>query len=133
MKCVCGINVLGLSHLNPSCIVPPNIQPASGLTSQIAVKDDDHVIEFTITEDFPKVKVDSIQWWYQEDLFSAPRPWPPSLEPIETQRHHLSSNNRSLNIHHVQIIDGGLYTLMATNEAGVRNKTVSLTIHGKTW
>ena len=120
-----------MSCLILSCVVPPNIHPASGLTSQIAVKDGDYVIEFSITEDFPSVQPDDIQWWYQEDATFIPRPWPPSLDFELEERHYLSSNKRLLSIDDVQIIDGGLYTLSAANEAGTRNQTISLTIHGK--
>ena len=81
------------------------------------------------------VEIGSIQWWYQEDLSSAPKHWPPSFETRQQEyehRHSLSDDRRSLSISNVQISDGGWYTLTASNAAGIRNKTVSLTIHGKT-
>ena len=121
-------------RLNLSCIVPPSIQPANGLSSHIAVKDSVYIIKFFITEDHPVVENCSIQWWYQKDLASTAKPLPPWVEN-ETQqqeRHSLSHDGRSLTIRDVQIIDGGLYTIRATNLAGRRSKTVSLTVHGKT-
>ena len=79
------------------------------------------------------VETGSIQWWYQKNLTLVPQPWPPRVEGKQQGqgRHSLSDDNKSLNITSVQIMDGGLYTLTATNLAGVRNKTVSLTIHGE--
>ena len=130
-----AVIILSLIFNNVTFIVPSNIQPASGLISQIAVKNDNYVIEFNITEAHPKVENGSIKWWYQEDLSSALYPWPPMDVKGQKQppdRHSLSDDRRSLNISNIQISDGGLYTLMATNAAGIRNKTVSLTIHGKT-
>ena len=115
-------------------LVPPNIQAANGLTSQVAVKDDNYVIKFSITEDHPMVDTDSIQWWYREELTLTPQPWPPSIESRQQGqgRHSLSDDRKSLTISSVQIMDAGFYTLTASNLAGERNKTVSLIIHGET-
>ena len=77
------------------------------------------------------VETGSIQWWYQKNFTLAPQPWPPINESRQQGHHSLSDDRKSLTITNVQIMDGGLYTLTATNLAGVRNKTVSLTIHGE--
>ena len=80
------------------------------------------------------VETGSIQWWYRKNSTFSPQPWPPRVDSRQQGqgRHSLSDDRKSLTITDVQIMDGGLYTLTATNLAGVRNKTVSLTIHGET-
>ena len=115
------------------CTVPPNVQPVSDSATLIALKNEDYIMKFSITEANPLVDISNIKWTYRTDPSSAPIPWPPDLEGEQQPRHHLSDDKQLLNIMDVQISDGGFYTLSASNSAGERNSTVMLLVYGEAW
>ena len=76
-------------------------------------------ISFTIANDFPKVKVDNIQW---------------QVKPLRNETFNLinstSSNHLYLTISNVQLSNRGLYKMLAQNEAGIGEATIVLDVYG---
>ena len=77
-------------------------------------------ISFTITNDFPKVKVYNIQWQVKRLDSEA-------FMSIE----RFFENPLSLIIPNVQLRDRGLYKMSAQNEAGIGEATIVLDVYGK--
>ena len=76
-------------------------------------------ISFTITNDFPKVKVYNIQW---------------QVKPLGNETFILinsTSSNLYLTISNVQLSTRGIYKMSAQNEAGIGEATIVLDVYGK--
>ena len=100
-------------------LVPPTVQPVSNRV--IGLLNESVTISFTITNDFPKVKVYNIQWQvkrFDSDRFMFISP-------------ELFGNPLSLIIPNVQLRDRGLYKMLAQNEAGISEATIVLDVYGK--
>ena len=99
-------------------LVPPTVQPVSNRV--IGLLNESVIISFTITDDFPKVKIDNIQW---------------QVKSLDSETFILinstSSDHLSLIISNVQLSNRGLYKMLAENEAGISKATVVLDVYGK--
>ena len=101
-------------------LVPPTVQPVSNRV--IGLLNESVTISFTITDDFPKVKVYNIQWQFK----------PLDSNTFNSFNSELLSENRlSLIISNVQLSNRGLYKMLAQNEAGISEATVVLDVYGK--
>ena len=101
-------------------LVPPTVQPVSKRV--IGLLNESVTISFTITNDFPKVKLYNIQWQFKS-LDSE------TFNSINSER--LSEDHLSLAISNVQLSNRGLYKMIAQNEAGISEATVVLDVYGK--
>ena len=110
------------------CVVPATIYPNEMEYRVVGVKDYDFDFGFVIERDFPPVKLDNIQWHFTNlsnvtvDLRN---------NATDTMHYDFSPDYQQLYITRVELSDRGHYTLTATNEAGVRNSTIYLDVHGK--
>ena len=103
-----------------SYLVPPTVQAVSNRV--IGLLHESVTISFTITNDFPKVKVYNIQWQFK----------PLDSEIFNTIDSELLSEDRlSLIISNVQLSNRGLYKMLAQNEAGIGEATIVLDVYGK--
>ena len=99
-------------------LVPPTVQPVSNRV--IGLLNESVTISFTITDDFPKVKVYNIQWQFK-----------PLGNETFILIYSTSSDRLSLTISNVQLSNRGLYKMLAQNEAGISEATVVLDVYGK--
>ena len=99
-------------------LVPPTVQPVSKRV--IGLLNESVTISFTITDDFPKVKVYNIQWQFKS-LDSE------TFNSINST----SSDHLSLTISNVQLKDRGSFKVLAQNEAGISEATIVLDVYGK--
>ena len=99
-------------------LVPPTVQAVSNKV--IGLLHESVTISFTITDDFPKVRVDNIQW---------------QVKPLGHETFILinstTSDHLSITISNVQLSNRGLYKLLAQNEAGIGKATIVLDVYGK--
>ena len=113
--------------INSFSIVPATIYPNERLDKVVGVKDYDFSFGFVIEHDFPPVQLNNIQWHFTNlsnvtvDL---------RANGTDSAHYTLSKDFRQLQITNVQLSDRGHYTLTATNEAGIRNSTINLDVHG---
>ena len=99
--------------------VPANI---TMLTSSpaVGVEGRSIVLSFLITNDDPLVKVENIRWEFT--LFGSPE----DITDSTSSHYILAEDRRSLTIQQLTSAQAGLYTLFATNEAGVRSNSIRL-------
>ena len=102
-------------------IVPPNV---TALTESplIAIELRDITINFTITEADPLVNISNRRWTFESAATT-------NIEDItDTSNLHysLSEDRLVLTINQVTSAHRGVYTLLATNEAGVRSDSVEV-------
>ena len=104
--------------------VPANI---TALTSSPAVGTEGQniVLSFLITNDDPLVSIQNIRW-----EFSSFRE-PEDITNSNSVHYVLSSDRLSLTIIQLTTAQIGLYTLFATNEAGVRSNSIRLALQSK--
>ena len=101
-------------------LVPPTVQAVSNKVTGLL--HESVTISFTITNDFPKVKVYNIQW---------------QVKPLGHERFNtidsklLSEDRLSLTVSNVQLSNRGLYKMSAQNEAGIGEGTIVLDVYGK--
>ena len=101
-------------------LVPPTVQAVS--SKVIGLLHESVTISFTITNDFPKVKVYNIQWQFK----------PLGNETFNSIKSEFLSEDRlSLTISNVQLSNRGLYKLLAQNEAGIGEATIVLDVYSK--
>ena len=83
-------------------------------------------LQFTITEADPPVRVENIRWQFSTPLMDNP------LDITNTSSNHyqLSDDRRALTVNQISTAQQGLYTLFATNEAGVRSSSIRLLLEG---
>lgn len=86
----------------------------------IAVKDYRFTITFTISDDFPKVKSENILWKFTSNATGE------TTDIIND----ISEDRLSHSFSSAQLTDRGEYTIIATNEAGSRNATITMDVHG---
>lgn len=82
------------------------------------------VLQFVITDADPLVKVENIRWQFSslgKDL---------DITESSNSHYHLSNDRRTLVINQLTTEQIGIYTLFATNEAGVRSNSITVTIEG---
>lgn len=104
-------------------IVPATINPLDD--SVVGVFEYSQSMGFVIVNDFPRVNLTNIQWQFV-DLNNTVV----NLLSMTDTRHTFTSDLRVLTINPVLLSDRGTYTLTATNEAGIRNSTINLIVHG---
>ena len=99
-------------------LVTPTVQSVSNRV--IGLLNESVTISFTITNDFPKVKIDNIQW---------------QVKPLGNETFILinstSTDCLSLTISNVQLSNRGSYKMLAQNEAAIGNATIVLDVYGK--
>ena len=123
--CLCQCSVLRVLCIFSSYYtVPPTITPSNNLYSVTSVKDYPYTLSFTITDDFPKVKTENIFWHFTSNKTRETD----SIQ--ENDIYSISAERLSLRIADVELDQRGDYTLTATNEAGVRNATINMDVHG---
>ena len=96
--------------------------PAVGIEGQSVT------LLFNITEADPPVRVENIRWQFSDILMSNP------LDITNTSKldhYQLSDDRRALTVHQINTARQGLYTLFATNEAGVRSSSIRLVLEGE--
>lgn len=113
-----------LNHIDIFYAVPANI---TALTSSPAVGTEGQniVLSFLITNDDPLVSIQNIRW-----EFSSFRE-PEDITNSNSVHYVLSSDRLSLTIIQLTTAQIGLYTLFATNEAGVRSNSIRLALQSK--
>ena len=104
-------------------LVPADVMPVT--QSPLTVLEGQSItLIFTITNDDPLVQVNNIQWEFGTvDI----------TELLMTdEQYELSDDRLSLIINHVSLsADQGIYTLSATNEAGIRSASIEIIIESK--
>ena len=104
-------------------LVPADVMPVT--QSPLTVLEGQSItLIFTITNDDPLVQVNNIQWEFGTvDI----------TELLMTdEQYELSADSLSLIINNVSLsADQGIYTLSATNEAGIRSASIEIIIESK--
>ena len=93
--------------------------PAVGIEGQSVT------LRFIITEADPLVKVENIRWQFSflgKDV---------DITESESRHYRLSEDRRTLSISQLTTAQGGVYTLFATNEAGVRFDRIRVVLESK--
>lgn len=103
-------------------LVPPTIKPANDEYTVTGVKDYAFAIRFMISDDFPKVQTENIFWKFTSRATGS---------TVDIQLDNLSEDRLSHSFESAQLSNRGEYTLIAYNEAGSRNATITMDVHGK--
>lgn len=103
----------------PANITALTNSPALGIEGQSIV------LEFLITNDDPLVSVGNIRWNFT--AFNTPE----DITDSNSVHYVLSNDSLSLTIIQLTTAQIGLYTLIATNEAGERSNSIRLTLQSK--
>lgn len=106
-------------------LVPPTIVPAKGQNSVAGLRNTNVTIGFTITDSDPLVKIENIVWFATNASTTRI-----ISENAAGDQLIISPDRRSLTILNIQLYNKGSYTLVATNEAGTRNNTIYVDVHG---
>ena len=91
----------------------------------VAFRDRSTTLDFTIERASPDVAPANIVWTFLPDQGT-----PVELSTADDSRYRFSLDRRSLNVSGLQRNDSGMYTLTATNEAGVRSESIQLIVEG---
>jgi len=86
-------------------------------------------LSFTISDDYPPVELEDIQWSYM----NATTHQIVNITDIRntSSRFSLSDDLRSLTITSIHLFDSGIYTLSAINPAGYHSASINLIVHGE--
>ena len=103
---------------------PIGVETRDGTPSQITVG-------FRVTRDFPEVELDDITWTYVAQDQGSMETIDVLMFASNSSRYELSDDRRTLTIYDVNLFDAGIFTLSATNEAGMGSASLELVIHGK--
>ena len=95
--------------------------PAVGIEGQSVI------VQFIITEADPPVRVENIRWQFSDPLMNDPLDITNTSDFIHYQ---LSEDRRTLTVQQFITSLQGMYTLIATNEAGVRSSSVMVVLQG---
>ena len=95
-------------------------------TTVVAFRDRSTTLEFVINSASPDVTPDNIEWTFEPNQEQTL-----DVNSAVDSRYQFSQDRRSLNISSLRRNDSGLYTLIATNEAGVDSATIELIVEGK--
>lgn len=106
--------------------VPPTILPAE--EQFIGVQTYDYTLRFIIRNDSPSVQSNNIHWYFT-DLTSRTTH---TIEANNGTKYRFTPDRLSLTIFNVTLFDRGNYTIRAGNEAGIREFTSYLDVHGMT-
>ena len=105
------------SSLSLYFIVPPTV--VSDLSTYLGVVHESVTISFKILHASPLVNITNIQWFFNDTRLTS-----------SESRYNFSSDLLSLIINTLQHSDEGVYTLIASNEAGTNSTSVFLEIEG---
>ena len=117
LYCICKHNYCLLTV--PANVTAVTSSPAVGIEGQSVT------LQFIITEADPPVKVENIRWQFSflgNDV---------DITESESRHYRLSEDRRTLSINQLTTAEGGVYTLFATNEAGVRFDRIRVVIESK--
>ena len=106
--------------------VPATIYPSGQRDTLTGVKGYKITISFVIEDAFPEVQSENIDWYFLSDATNIQIPIRSTID----NRYTFDENRVSLTITDLDLIDRGRYIITATNEAGVRNSSIYLDIHG---
>lgn len=115
------------------CTVPPTVTPLDREPIGVETRDgtpSQITVGFSITRAFPSVQLDDITWNYTPTRGSTETSDVAALAN-NSSKYVLSDDLRTLTIFNLNFSDAGYFTLSAINEAGMRNATLELIIHGK--
>ncbi len=113
------------------CAVPPTVIPLESSPIGVETRDgspSEITVGFSITRALPSVSRDNITWTYFIDA---------TMEQVDLRE--LADNNskyifdesyETLTINNLSYFDAGIVILSASNEAGIKNASLNLTIHG---
>ena len=106
-----------------STLVPPTVQAAN--SSLLGVVYRNVSIVFIILRASPEVSLDNIKW-----TFTTSSGGSRDITNSTDERLMFSDNLLQLTIRNISMGDEGMYTLTATNPAGVRSGVVNLSVEG---
>ena len=86
-------------------------------------KGDTVMLRFTITRASPLVKLTDIAWIHNGTKLNT-------TFPQRQGRYNFSDDFQSLTISDLQVNDTGMFTLVASNPAGVDEAATTVTVHG---
>lgn len=81
-------------------------------------------LKFILTEDDPPVRVENIRWQFSYLGTDV------DITNSSSGHYDLSEDRRNLTINQLTTEQIGVYTLFATNEAGVRSNSITVRIEG---
>jgi len=86
-------------------------------------------LSFTISDDYPPVELEDIQWSYM----NATTHQIVNITDINntSSRFSLSDDLHSLTITSIHLFDSGIYTISAINPAGYHSASINLIVHGE--
>lgn len=105
--------------------VPPEVQPTFN-QSQLAFRDRETTLDFSITGASPDVEPADIEWHFESNHLNLSV----VLNATDNDHYYFSENRRSLTIFNLTINDTGRYLLIARNPAGVQSGFIDLNIQG---
>lgn len=107
--------------------VPPTVEPFDGKDAVAGVKGRDYQLKFTIRRASPPVETKEIVWTYsnvtsgQTDI---------DIAELDSSRFILDPSRLSLKIADIMFFDDGIFSLTATNPAGVHTASINFTVYG---
>ena len=108
---------------------PPTVTPLSSEVIGVVNRDgsfSDITLGFFITGDVPEVTMEDITWMYAPTNSSGKVPL-----TANNSKFTFTSDRLSVTVSNLILSDDGMFTLTATNDAGIALATVRLTIHGQ--
>ena len=92
--------------------------------TELGVVNNSVLLQFAISEDFPKVQISNIFWTFNGSILNN------LTNTLTDLRYNFSGNLLNLTISLLQHRDEGVYTLTASNEAGTNSSSINLQIEG---